>query len=111
MTKTLLILATFFSFSAAYADYFSCVIKSQNGLVRAAEEAEYRVLQVSVSDGEFICEGRINSKAMTEVRMRSLITGDSRGSSSLGSSHQVDLTTYNIVENNLQTVICKCGMN
>lgn len=111
MMKAMLILATFFSLSAAHADYFSCVIKSQNGVVKAAEEAEYRVLQVTVSDGEFVCKGRINSHGMTEVQMRSLITGDSLASSALGSSHQVDLTTYNIVENNLQTVVCKCGMN
>ena len=111
MMKAMLILATFFSLSVAQADYFSCELRSDNGTLRAFDEAEYRGREATASDEEFICQGRINSHGMTEVRVRSLIHGDSRSSSVLGSSNEVELTAMGINDNQSQTVICKCGMN
>lgn len=110
MTKTLVILATFFSLSAAQADIFSCELKSDYGFVRAKAEAYNGVKQALAQDGEFSCEGLVVGQE-TQVRVTSLITGEMSSASERASKAQVELTALNSHLDMQDTVICTCGMN
>lgn len=109
MTKALIILAMFFSVTAAHADYFACELKADYGFVRAETQAEYGQRTAIAQDNEFSCEGRIVGNE-TRVVVTSLIEGSSRSATERASKAQVSLTALNSHLDMLDTVICTCGM-
>lgn len=106
---TLISLILVFS-TPALADYFFCEIQTSYGYITAKNEAEYRVLQTSVEDTEFRCEGYIKNST-TYVKATSLNSGNIMLAEQNHSVAEVTITGLSNQGDFLKTVICRCGMN
>ena len=96
--KPLLALALVLSANLAYADYFGCRISV--GGQRAQAEAEYRVLDVTVSLAGYTCAGKLRNHLTT------IVISDSAGT--LVSSAQFGTSALAEYQDG---VSCACGLN
>lgn len=93
--------------ASAHADYFKCEIE-QMGSILGSQEAEYRVLEASVSVDGFLCEGRIKGYE-TQVKLTDL-TGD-RVSEASQKASTASTSLSTVPRHNELNIICTCGMN
>lgn len=81
------------------ADYFFCRLDYGPSLSRTVE-ADYRVLEASVSAGSFECEGRITGR-QTSVILTSTETGET-------ATHSEE---HSVATIELNEGTCTCGMH
>lgn len=95
------------SFSTpAFADYFACELT--NGFNKVEVEAEYRVLEASVVQRPFACEGKVEG-GLVVTKITSTETGEFAVASDRGSA-TVELTALDIHGDGQDTGVCACGL-
>lgn len=106
--KNLLCLTALVFSTGAYADYFGCELKVNE--LRKDAEAPYRGREVEVELDTYKCEAVIDSEIVVTTKVTNLLMG-SYAEASARASSSVNFESYNPSTNQLDKVICSCGLN